>query len=217
MKVTILVLMVLFSSVESSYAQLTSDKMMKIITRDTSPNKPSHPFGTLPKTLYRMGETYGRIEEMPDPDHGIHGLVVIAEPKIWMINLWVKAGRLIVDPGPTYVFRANIIPPEGKKQKPPLQDFEFGREYEFLRTHNATDSQETIQGNTYDVLTVALDGYTLKLFSTKGKDQPFRVIVSKAGQVVCQYDYDEYKTDMPPQMDLFKPPPNVKVIEPARP
>ena len=217
MKTTIFALMILCMAVGPSHAQLTSNKMMKIVTRDTSPDTPRDSFGAKPKTLYRMGETYGRSEEMHDPDQRIHGLMVIAEPKVWMINMWNKSGRLIIDPGPTYIFRASIIPSEGKNQKPPLHDFEFGREYEFLRLHKATASQETIQGKTYDALSISLGGYTLKLLSAKGNDLPFRVIVSKAGQVVCQYDYDEYKADLFPKMDLFTPPSNVKIIETVRP
>jgi len=217
MRTTILGLVCLCLAAGSAHGQLTSNKMMKIVTRDTSPDTPAASFGAKPKTLYRMGETYGRSEEMPDPDQGIHGLMVIAEPKVWMVNLWDKTGRLIIDPGPTYVFRASIVPPEGRNQRPPLRDFEFGREYDFLRLHKAAHSKETIEGRQYDALSVSLEGYTLTLLSTLGKDQPFRVIVRKAGQVVCQYDYDEYKTDLAPQMDLFAPPDNVKIVEAVKP
>jgi hypothetical protein len=217
MKTTIHVaLMALCLVAVSSDAQLTSNKMMKIVTRDTSPDTPSDSFGAKPKTLYRIGETYGRSEEMPDPDQRIHGLMVISEPKVWIINLWDRTGRFVIDPGPTYIFRASIIPPEGTNQKPPLHDFELGREYEFLRGHKAAVSQEIVQGKRYDVLSASVDDYVIKLLSTKGKDQPFRVIVSKGGHIVCQYDYDEYTTGLPPQMDLFKPPENVKIIETAK-
>jgi len=104
-----------------------------------------------------------------------------------------------------------LSPPEGRNQRPPLRDFEFGREYDFLRLHKATRSQEKVGGKEYDVLSVSLEAYTLTLLSTPGKDHPFRVIVRKDGKVVCQYDYDEYTTDLPPRIDLFKPPDNVKI------
>ena len=217
MKKTTFAFLCLCLAVGSAHGQLTSNKMMKIVTRDTSPDTPADSFGAKPKTLYRMGETHGRSEEMPDPDNGIHGMMVIAEPKVWMINLWDKTGRLIIDPGPTYVFRASIVPPDRRNQRPPLQDFEFGREYDFLRLHKATRSQEWVRGTQYDALSVSLEGYAITLLSTAGKDRPFRVTVRKAGQVVCQYDYDEYKTDLAPQMDLFTPPDNVRIIETANP
>lgn len=201
----------------SAGAQLASNTMMKIITRDTTPDIPKDSFGAKPRTLYRMGETYGRSEEVPDPERKTHGLMVIAEPKVWVVNLWTKTGKLIIDPGPSYVFRASIIPSEGPNQKPPLYDFEFGREYEFLRGHKAAVSQEIVLGKSYDVLSISLDGYAVKLLSIPGKDQPFRVSVSKKEQVVCQHDYDEYKTGLPPKMDLFQPPATVEITETVKP
>jgi hypothetical protein len=214
MRTTILGLLCLCLAAGAAHGQLTSNKMMQIVTRDTSPNTPSASFGAKPKTLYRMGATYGRSEEMADPVQGIHGLMVIAEPRVWMVNLWDKTGRLIIDPGPTFVFRASIVPPEGRNQRPPLRGFEFGREYDFLRQHHATNSMETVDGKQYDALSVSLEGYGIKLLTTPGKEQPVRVIVRKSGRIMCQYDYDEYKTDLPPQMDLFTPPVNVKITEP---
>jgi hypothetical protein len=213
MKTALLGFLCVCLAVGSAHAQLKSNTMMKIVTRDTSPDMPPDSFGAKQKTLYRMGETFGRSEELPEPGQGIHGLMVIAEPKLWMINLWDKTGRLIIDPGPTFVFRASIIPPDGRNQRPPLRDFEFGREYSFLGQHKATHLQETMRGKQYDALSVSLEGYTIKLLSTSGKEQPFRVSVWKDGQIVCQYDYDEYKIDLAPQMDLFTPPANVKISE----
>ena len=97
MKTALLGMVCLCLAVGSAHGQLTSNRMMKVVTRDTAPNTPSGSFPSKPKTLYRMGETYGRLEEMPDSDQGIHGLIVVAEPKVWMINLWDKTGRLILD------------------------------------------------------------------------------------------------------------------------
>ncbi len=50
-----------------------------------------------------------RIEEALDAANGIHGIVVVDEPKIWMANLYDKTGRLIIDPGPTYFAKAPIV------------------------------------------------------------------------------------------------------------
>ena len=194
-----------------SHAQLVSNKMMKIVVRDASPDTPSTSFGAKPKTLYRMGDTYGRSEELPDPENAIHGLMVIAEPKLWMINLLDKTGRLITDPGPTFVFRAPIIPPAGRNQEAPLADFELGREYDFLHQHKAKKGQRVLNGKKYDMLTLSLEGYDIILFSQEGKQEPFRVIVTKGSTLVCQYEYDEYKTGLAPQMDLFEPGKDIRI------
>ena len=206
-----------FFLVHSSHAQLTSNKMTKIVTRDTSPGIPVSSFILKPKTLYRIGETYGRIEEELDPALNIHGLIIISEPKMWIINLWDKTGQQIVDPGPTYVFRASIIPPEGPNQEPPLRSFEYGQEYEFLRSNNASQTKEILQDKSYDKLYLSKDGYSISLLSFTGEDRPFRVTVCKGKNVVIQVNYDYYKRDLEPQMSLFVPPNDIKIFKAKQP
>ena len=209
-------LMALSLLAHSSYGQLSTQKMMKIVTRDISIDIRRVSFGAEPKTLYRMGRTYGRLEEMPDPQKGLHLLTVVAEPRVWMINLMEGRGRLIIDPGPTCLFSAPIIPPEDSQQMAPLGDFEFGTEYDFMQSHQATMTEDIVSGKTYDKSSLSLDGYTITLLSHQGKQQPFRVTVRKGKTVVCQYEYDEYETDLIPDMDLFKPPNEVEIVEPRQ-
>jgi hypothetical protein len=211
MKRTAVCLAILCCVASSALAQLSTNRMMKIVTRDTSPGIPFGSFAAKPKVLYRMGETYGRIEEMLDREQGIHGLVVIAEPKCWMINLFDKSGRLILDPGPTYVFRASIIPSIERGKPPPLPEFEFGTEYAFLNKHRATRSQAVVNEKKTDKLSLSMDGFSVELLSEEGRDQPWRVIVTREKKILCQYDYDEYKADLEPRMELFKPPSGVLI------
>lgn len=213
MKRTLFSLTALLAVVTTSDGQLSNDKMMKIVTRDTSPDLPDGAFARKPKTMYRMGSTLGRIEEAPDPANGLHELIVVNEPKLWMINLEDQAGRLTVDPGPTYVFRASIIPHDEKGLKPPLEEFEFGREYQFLREHKAAVAEESIEGKSYDAWSVTIEGYRIKLLSARGSEQPAKVVVSSGEGIVCQYEYDEYESNLPPRMSLFEPPQNVRIIE----
>ncbi len=93
------------------------------------PDVPRVSFAARPKTLYRVGDNFGRIEEELDPDRNVQGLTIVTEPKIWVINLRNKTGLFMIDPGPLYVFRAPVIPPGRPGQEQPLKDFEFGREY----------------------------------------------------------------------------------------
>jgi hypothetical protein len=213
MKKILLLLGACFLIAHTSHAQSASVKMTKIITRDTSPDVPRTSFAAKPKTLYRIGETYGRVEEELDPDHNIRGLIIVSEPKIWIINLWDKTGRFMIDPGPSYVFRAPVIPPEAPGQEQPLKDFEFGREYEFLHSNHAIHGKETLDGKSYDKLYLTIDGFTISLLSYTGEERPCRVTVIKGQKLVLQVDYDFYKRDLEPQMTLFEPPPNIKITE----
>jgi hypothetical protein len=44
-------------------------------------------------------ERPNQIEELPNPEHGIHGLVIINEPDTWLVNLMTKAAKHQVDHG----------------------------------------------------------------------------------------------------------------------
>lgn len=217
MKKSLILVCLLALVAVAAQAQLSSNTMMKIITRNVSPGIDPHSFGAQPKTLYRMGEKYGRSEELPDSGMKLHLLVVVSEPNVWMINLWDKTGKLIVDPGPTYVFRASIIPSEERGMKPPLGDFEFGTEYDFLRSNKAVQTRTIVQGKKYDCLRVTREGYDITLLSHIGTKTPYRVRVKRGERIVCEYEYDAYQKGLSPKIKLFKPPSDVKIIETVKP
>jgi len=181
--------------------------------RDTSPDVPRTSFAAKPRTLYRIGETYGRVEEEPDPDRNIRGLLIVSEPKVWIINLRDKTGRFMIDPGPSHVFRAPVISPEGPGEEQSLSDLEYGREYEFLRTNHAIHGNETVEGKSYDKLSLTIDDFTISLLSHPGEERPYRMTVSKGQKLVLQVDYDFYRRDLEPQMTLFEPPQNIRIAE----
>jgi hypothetical protein len=139
-----------------------------------------------------MGDKYGRVEECIDPSMKLQGLMVVSEPKLWIINLLNKTGRLIVDPGPTFIFRSPILPSPGRAQTPSLPDFEFGKEYDFLKANKAVKSNVEIDGKKYDSLSLLKDGYEIVLLSRPGTETPIRVKVQKDQAVICEFIYDEY-------------------------
>ncbi len=67
-----------------AFGQDLPKTMMKIEVRLESPDVPPDSFGAKPKVRYRAGSRYCRIEEMPDPDHGIHGTMILNEPDFWI-------------------------------------------------------------------------------------------------------------------------------------
>src|ERR1700720_1001379 len=84
-------------------------RMTKIVFRSMNPDTAPDSFGAQPKTLYRAGNKYLRIEEAPDPARGIHNLRIAREPDAWAINLLDNTARHIIDPGPTFFARLPII------------------------------------------------------------------------------------------------------------
>ena len=83
--------------------------MIKLAVRLQSPEVPGDSFAAKPKIMYRAGTRYCRTEEVPDPEHGIHGLMIFNEPDVWMVNLLGKTTQHYVDPGPTFNCRMPIF------------------------------------------------------------------------------------------------------------
>ncbi|HZT13675.1 MAG TPA: hypothetical protein VFA29_12760, partial [Candidatus Baltobacteraceae bacterium] len=81
--------------------------------RDVTPGVVAGTYGAQPKTFYRVGEDKLRVEEGLDRQNGIHELIVVAEPNVWMINLFTNSGRHMVDPGPTFKTVAPVIGLQG--------------------------------------------------------------------------------------------------------
>src|SRR4026208_291228 len=65
----------------AALGQQPPDMMTKLTVRLQSPDIPEESFAVKPKTMYRAGNGYCRIEELPDPEQGIHGLMIITEAR----------------------------------------------------------------------------------------------------------------------------------------
>lgn len=184
-------------------------RMTRVVFRDVSRGLARDSFAAKPKTLYRLGEKYGRIEEEPDPARGIHGLIVVAEPLVWMVNLASMTGQRIVDPGPTFVFHASILGPAPEGAKAP--EIELGLEYEFLRAHGAKRKELVVGGRKLESLVATVDGHAITLQGLPGADRPVRLKIERKGKTLIELEYLEYQRDLAPRMELFAPPAGVQL------
>src|ERR1700681_679643 len=81
-------------------AQDTPKTMNRITVQLDGSEVPQDNFARKPKTIYRAGSTYCRVEEAPDPEHNIRSLLIVNEPNAWMVNLATKAARHTVESWP---------------------------------------------------------------------------------------------------------------------
>jgi hypothetical protein len=102
--------------------------------RFLSPMIKSGSFEASIRKLWRSGDRYLRVEEAPDPQQRIHGVIIVNEPNAWMWNRFDNTARHSVDPGPSYIARFALFSGERSKA---LQELEFGREKDFFATNNA--------------------------------------------------------------------------------
>jgi len=117
-------------------AQQFPETMTKLSLRLQGPDIPEESFAAKPKVMYRAGNGYCRTEELPDPEHGIHGLMILNEPDAWMVNLLTNTAQHLADPGPTFNCHLPIFRGEQVKSaadlKNPLLELEFGQELRFF-------------------------------------------------------------------------------------
>jgi hypothetical protein len=115
--------------------------MNKIEVHLEGPDIPAGSFATKPKVMYRSGSRYCRVEEAPDPDRGLQGLLILNEPDYWMENLMTKMARHGVDPGPTFNCHMPKFADDPDKEAAGL---EFGLEMEFFKAKGATPHEGSV-------------------------------------------------------------------------
>ena len=185
--------------------------MTRIECRNISPKIPADSFGAKTKILYIAGTTYSRTEEQPDPPAGIHGLIVCAEPDIWMVNLIPRSGQHIVDPGPTFITHHNILDRDAPKE---FSTLEFGKEIEFFRSrHSMPLETQSVDGQRCEASEFKHASYRVVLFIRADTHKPFHLDVFRDGKAFFSIRYLSYQTDLPFDPTLFKPPANVTITE----
>ncbi len=201
-----------------SRAGAAESQMTKIVSRMIGPQIPPGSFAAKPKTLYLAGEKYARVEEQPDSEHGIHGLMITNEPDSWIINLADKTGRHIVDPGPTFVVHSPIFwIPKSKGQPDPdkeFKDLEFGKEVQFFHDHGARELEtREVDGKNCKATSLKSGSQEVTLLLDSSTGKPYQIDIMKDGKLDFSVRYLSHETNLPFQRSLFEPPDGVRMTE----
>ena len=190
--------------------------MTKMVVQLQSPDVPADSFAAKPKTMFRSGTQFCRIEEEPDAEQGIHGLMIIHEPDAWMINLATMTAQHMVDPGPTFNCRLQIfgseardLPEEEGKQ---IAELEFGFELEFFKSKGATPQQGMVLQTKQTVLyKLQFGDSTVALFTYGAPERPLAVAWTHRGKNEIFWYSGYGEMDFDPK--LFAKPEHVKIEE----
>jgi hypothetical protein len=204
----------------NAFAQEAPPTMKRLTVHFQSPEISESSFAAKPKTIYRAGNRYCRTEELPDDEHGIHGLRITNEPDTWMVNLFTMKAQHYVDSGPTFnckmpifIFGQDIKSTADLKN--PLFELEFGHEIEYFEAEGAMRQQgPVLQGKPTNAYVVDVADSHLILFTAETPQRPLAVARQRRNaRDVFWYDTYEERTFDP---KLFARPTDVK-IEDARP
>jgi hypothetical protein len=200
----------------AAFAQKAPKTMTKMEVVLQISEVPKGSFPTKPKVMYRAGNQYCRIEEQPDPEHGIHGVIVINEPDVWMVNLADKTAKHGVDQGPTFncrmpIFanRAMELPADQRKE---LMEFEFGLELGFFISKGVAPKPGPIsQSKQTTAYMYKIGDSTLALFTFGSPERPLAVYWTRGGtrDILWYSGYGEVEFDA----KLFAKPEGMKMEE----
>lgn len=199
-----------------AYGQRPPESMTTLSVRVQSPEVPEDSFAAQPKLMYCAGRSYCRTDELPDPENGIHGLMIINEPDVWMVNLLTKTARHFVDPGPTFNCHLAISAGEqtmsGADVKDPLLELEFGRELAYFKGKGAAWKEgPVLQGKATTAYEVIVGDSQLFLFTTGAPERPWAVARQDgSGREIFWYGIYE---QLPFDPKVFARPEGVKIEE----
>ncbi len=189
------------------------ETMLRMVVRLMGPGIKPNSFSALPKTIYRAGANFARIEDPPDSRQQIQKLTVIAQPDAYSVNLIDKKGTHVVDQGSQADLHLPIVLPfDPKHQLPKLDRLEFGEEYDFFEEAGATaEAGPSINAKPTDGLRLQSPSGNALLILRGGTHTP--VLLSwetKAG--TYKYEYIEY-TEKPFDITLFTKPAGIAYKE----
>lgn len=189
-----------------AWGNCAPEPVVKVVTTALYPGVPSDDFASKPKTLFRKGEKYGRLEELFDPETGLHILIVVNEPDAWMVNRADGTGQHIVDPGPTFRFVAPVL---GGTESEHWQRFELGCEVAFMKEVGA----ERIELGPNGPLRYrhSHEGTTVELYTTVAGIPTRAEVKSPEGKMTIEYLSFEILKTVPG--DLFTKPEGVTFTE----
>ena len=196
------------AQIPSSPCEELPKSMRKISTRVIEPKMDPGSFAAQPKVAWRAGNRYARIAEAPDPGARIYVLSIINEPDVWLINLYDKSGKHILDTGPTTNAHIPIFPPAWGVAE--FKELEFGREVLFFtKSHAARSEGEVIKGAATERNKVTVGSASAILWTGLKSKAPVRISLTN-GEQTMTIDYLVYE-DLPFDASLFQPPPGIRI------
>ncbi len=174
------------------------------VTSMETPDLPPNHFYRVPKTLYRLGEKQGRVEEGLNPETRIHLLIVVNEPDVWMVNLAERRGRYIRDPGPTFYFRARLFG-DAAVNSTFIRSLEIGCELSWLR-EAGTKPQRVTHPTLGSVNKIEFKEGKERLVLFERVNRPVRIELFAGNGLIMAMNYLSYETDLKAKPELFSKP-----------
>lgn len=190
-------------------AEHAGETMTHLVFRFVAKGLDPESFAATPREMWRVGDRFFRLEEAPDPERRIHGLIVMNAPDSWMINLYDNEARHAVDRSDDIGVHVPIFPGTPSES---LNALEFGRELDFFRERGAKTAGSGVIGGRHATASVlVVDGIKLTLY-VDDDGRPWQVAI-RIGAQEWAIRYETYETGLAADPSLFQPPEGVTIVE----
>jgi hypothetical protein len=189
------------------------DTMTKMVVRLMGPGIKPGSYAALPKTIYRAGAHFARMENPPDARQQTEKLTVIAEPDAYSVDLMEKRGTHAIDPGGANDLHLPVVLPfDPKHQLGKLDGLEFGGELEFFQDAGANkQAGPIVNAKPTDAYQLETGEGTATLVTKQGAREPITLSwQTKDG--TYKYEYISYE-ELPFQPSLFAKPAGIRYRE----
>ncbi len=187
--------------------------MIKMVVRLIGPEVKPRSFAAMPKTIYRAGPHYARIEDAPDARQEVQKLTIIAEPDAYSVNLIDKKGTHVIDQGgPNDLHLPVVLPFDPKHRLSNLDRLEFGDEFDFFQDAGAVkEAGPIINAKPTDAYLLKTAEGTAKLIVKSGTHVPITLSWRTKGGTYT-YEYISYE-EVPFDASLFAKPAGITYKE----
>jgi hypothetical protein len=188
-------------------AQAADDKMLYVEYKLSGKQIAADSFDAQTKKVWRVGQKYLRFDDAPNPQSKVHGLIIVAEPDIWIVDRNINQAQHTVDPGPNFKVHFPLFASE---QSEKLRQIEFGRELEYFRENDARElPAQDVDGVKCKVLRLDIEDREVTLF-LKTNDIPLQITV-KSPDYEYAMRFLRYEPDRKADKLLFQLPPGVQL------
>ncbi len=187
--------------------QAADDKMLYVEYQFIGKNITPDSFDAQVKKVWRIGKNYLRFEDAPNPQTKIHGLIIVAEPDIWIVDRNTNQAQHTVDPGPNYRIHFPLFASETSDK---LREIEFGHELEFFDANDAKElPAEEVEGIRCKRLRLDIDDREVTLYM-KTTGTPLQIAV-KSPEYEYTMRFVRYDPERRPDKLLFQLPAGVQI------
>ena len=190
----------------------TPETMTKMVVRLMGPEIRPGSFSALPKTIYRAGDRYARIEDPPDARQKIQKLTIIAGPDAYSVNVIDHKGTHATAHGSNEPRVPIVLPLDPRHNLQQLDSLEFGSEFDFFQATGATHMAGPV------INAKATDAYELKTPSgpatlvVRGGTETPVTLSWHTKEGVYKYEYITYE-ELPFDRGLFAKPTGIQMKE----